>query len=85
VTEEAEKKEVKGVESSEKGESKFDDYSLMEVPKNQRYGFFNMFLVFGSVYGAIAVIWAGGALGYGLTFTQATLAVLAGTAVLTIL
>lgn len=85
MTEEAEKKEVKGVESSEKGESKFDDYSLMEVPKNQRYGFFNMFLVFGSVYGAIAVIWAGGALGYGLTFTQATLAVLAGTAVLTIL
>lgn len=67
------------------GESKFDDYSLKEVPKHSRYGFYNMFLVFSSVYGAIAVIWAGGALGYGLTFYEATIAVLTGTIVLAVL
>lgn len=65
--------------------SKYDDYSLKEVPKDSRYGFFNVFLVFSSVYGAIAVIWAGGALGYGLTFSQAIIAVLSGTVVLGIL
>lgn len=70
---------------SKLNESKFDDYSLREVPKYERYGLYNMFLVFSSVYGAIAVIWAGGALGYGLTFIQATIAVLSGTAVLGIL
>lgn len=65
--------------------SKYDDYSLKEVPKDSRYGFFNVFLVFSSVYGAIAVIWAGGALGYGLTFSEAIIAVLSGTAVLALL
>ncbi|ARM77210.1 purine-cytosine permease family protein [Acidianus manzaensis] len=65
--------------------SKYDDYSLKEVPKHSRYGFFNIFLVFSSVYGAIAVIWGGGALGYGLTFSQAVIAVLSGTLVLAVL
>ncbi len=65
--------------------SRFDDYSLREVPKDSRYGFFNLFLVFSSVYGAIAVIWAGGALGYGLTFSQAIIAVISGMVVLAVL
>ncbi|TRM92131.1 cytosine permease [Sulfolobus sp. A20-N-G8] len=74
-----------GGKESREVSSRFDDYSLEEVPKHSRYGFYNMFLVFASVYGAIAVIWAGGALGYGLTFSQAMMAVLGGTLVLTIL
>lgn len=69
----------------EKTKSRFDDYSIRPVPKESRYGFYNIFLVFSSVYGAIAVIWAGGALGYELTFSQAILAVISGTIVLAIL
>ncbi|MFP3297746.1 MAG: cytosine permease [Caldivirga sp.] len=56
----------------------FDDYSLEEVPSTERYGLYNMFLTLSASFGAIAVLFAGGVLGGGLNFVDATIAVLTG-------
>jgi len=71
--------------SQQKTKVTFDDYSLEEVPKEQRYGLYNLFLTLSAAFGAIAVIFAGGVLGGGLTFSDAILAVMIGNIILTVI
>lgn len=63
----------------------FDDFSLAEVPREMRYGLYNMFLTLSGAFGAIAVLFAGGVLGGGLTFTESVIAVFAGNVILSII
>ncbi|MCL6003301.1 MAG: cytosine permease [Thermoplasmatales archaeon] len=62
-----------------------DDYSLRKVPEGSRRGFFNMFMVLNASFAAIAVVWGGGALGYGLTFIGAVIAVFAASTILAVI
>ncbi|MGC8699274.1 MAG: purine-cytosine permease family protein [Candidatus Acidifodinimicrobium sp.] len=62
-----------------------DDYSLRRVPEGSRRGFFNMFMVLNASFAAIAVVWGGGALGYGLNFIGAVIAVFAASTILAII
>jgi cytosine permease len=62
-----------------------DDFSLKEVPRKSRRGFFNLFMVMNASFAAIAVVWGGGALGYGLTFVGAVIAVFAASTILAII
>jgi len=62
-----------------------EDYALESVPESARKGFFNMFLVLNAAFAAIAVVWGGGALGYGLNFIDATIAVFAASTILAII
>jgi len=71
--------------SQQKTKVTFDDYSLEEVPKEQRYSLYNLFLTLSAAFGAIAVIFAGGVLGGGLTFSDAILAVMIGNIILTVI
>ncbi|MEM3186113.1 MAG: cytosine permease [Conexivisphaerales archaeon] len=65
--------------------STFDDYSLREVPKEQKYGMYNMFLTLSGSFGAIAVLFAGGVLGSGLNFGQSVVAVISGSIILAVI
>ncbi|MEM3489775.1 MAG: cytosine permease [Nitrososphaerota archaeon] len=62
-----------------------DDYSLRKVPEGSRRGFFNMFMVLNASFAAIAVVWGGGALGYGLNFIGAVIAVFVASTILAII
>lgn len=62
-----------------------DDYSLRKVPEKSRRGFFNMFMVLNASFAAIAVVWGGGALGYGLTFIGAVIAVFSASTILAVI
>jgi cytosine permease len=62
-----------------------DDYSLRKVPEGSRRGFFNMFMVLNASFAAIAVVWGGGALGYGLTFVGAVIAVFSASTILAVI
>ncbi len=64
---------------------KVDDYSLRKVPQGSRRGFFNMFMVLNAAFAAIAVVWGGGALGYGLNFVDAIIAVFAASTILAVI
>ena len=65
--------------------NKFDDYSREKVPERSRYGLYNMFFTLSGVFGAIAVIFAGGVLGTGETFNQAVIAVVAGVVIMSLI
>jgi len=62
-----------------------EDYALESVPESARKGFFNMFMVLNAAFAAIAVVFGGGALGYGLNFIDATIAVFAASTILAII
>jgi len=76
---------VGGSAPSQKISEIVDDYSLRKVPEKSRRGFFNMFMVLNASFAAIAVVWGGGALGYGLTFIEAVIAVFAASTILAVI
>jgi cytosine permease len=62
-----------------------EDYSLQKVPEEKRKGYFNMFMVLNAAFAAIAVVWGGGALGYGLNFIDSVIAVFSASTILAII
>jgi len=62
-----------------------DDYSLQKVPDEKRKGYFNMFMILNAAFAAIAVVWGGGALGYGLNFVDSVIAVFSASTILAII
>ncbi len=70
---------------TEQKRTTFDDYSLEEVPSSERYGLYNLFLTLSAAFGAIAVLFAGGVLGGGLSFTNALIAIMAGNIILSVI
>lgn len=62
-----------------------DDYSLQKVPEEKRKGYFNMFMILNAAFAAIAVVWGGGALGYGLNFVDSVIAIFGGSTILAII
>lgn len=72
----------KKIETVEGG---FDDSSGMEVPKNLRRSYFNIFMVLNASFAAIAVVFGGSVLGSGLSFINAIIAVFVASTILAII
>ncbi|MEM3190928.1 MAG: cytosine permease [Candidatus Micrarchaeia archaeon] len=62
-----------------------EDFGLRKVPEKNRKGYFNMFMVLNAAFAAIAVVWGGGALGFGLDFINSLIAVMVGSTILAVI